>query len=326
MSDLPDFEPEPMGVGLVVGLCLSALIVLAGLGVSLWSPATVGQWSDVESSELRGGIKFPPLEIDRARLAQARSEHYELPDVEYVDDEIEELRRTYQLVNLSDFPSTDDLSDLSDAELRYKARFLAGDIVGATGVRGFQPLGQPHFEACLEGLEELLSAIQAGDLSMERALRDPPQQRFSRYRQHCGNLLAELRRRHLVNSDGQWEHDYGPELAELMRRYMWADLIANLYPMHQIMSRYELEVFFRWRIEDDQAFPPRRRRELLSRAQNRYLPEDYDFPLAWARLDVANFDMAGALDRFAELVDDHPDNELYRAIYEDLLQQVGAPR
>ncbi len=322
MTKMPDYKPEPMASGLIIGYLLSVAFILGGVGWSLFGPEPESEWTPDEEAHLLAGLQFPPLTVDANRLADARSSHYDKPDLSLIEADVAELRTTFRKINLSQFPSDRLIGDLSPLELVAKIEFVAGDVVGVTGVRGFNSVGTPHFERCLSGLDDLLAAIESGNLPLSQALENPPASRFEDYREHCGNFLPVLHERHLVTSEGQWRHDYSRDIADILQRYRWADMVRDIYPLHDLLSRYELELLFRWRIEDPEAFPPRHRRQLLARAQNRYLPEDYDFDLAWARLDVANFDLEGALPRFEELVENHPDNELYRAIHDDIARQI----
>lgn len=317
MSKISKFEPEPMAPGLIVGVLLSVGLIIGVLAWFQWGPGAETEWDDWQRAHIQSGINFPVLEIDERQLERARRDFYEDPELELIEDDVESLRSTFQKANLTQFPDHGTSRDLPEEQLLHKTTILASEVLLVSGVRGFQLVGQPIFDQCSQGLDELLQAIQREDLTLERALEDPPAEHFESYRKNCGNFLPFLRQRQLVSPQGEWNHPQGSELVHILQRYRWGDLIGNQFPVHYQMSPYELEIFFRWRVEDNDAFTPSERQRFFDRAKP-FLPADYDLQLAKTRLEAATMETEEAVDLFASLVAEEPENELYQAIYDQV--------
>lgn len=319
MSEIPDFEPEPMAPGLIVGCLLSLTLIGAVVG---WSILGAGDSFDAEQkAHILSGTEFPRLDIDTQKLQQSRRAHYTEPDLETIDGEIDQLYTAFREINSMQFPSHDPDGGDSSEQLELLIEYLAGQIVSATRADGFAVVGKPLFEQCLQGLDELIAEVSSGNLPMSQALKDPPADRFSLYRDNCGNLLPELQAHELVSSDGEWLHPQGRTLVDIFQRYRWADLVRKDYPLHAQLSGYELQIFFQWRIESTPAFSAGQRHQFLLQAAP-YLPDDYDTRLTEARLDTLDEDSDQARARFQQLRDEHPDNEFYAAIYTEVERQA----
>lgn len=321
-----EYEPEPIASALVIGGVLSLLIVVVGLGLT-FAPASLLIWDADDRLEYQSGVEFPDFQLDADELAEARAGFTGDPELERVDDEIDEFTDAYRQLNHQQFEH--DPADLqrvgSDADLAWDElesvlEHRATDIAQVTGPEGFQLAGEPIFETCRNQLETLLDAVETGQLEMSRAIEDPPADEFGDYRKNCGNLIRDLLHHYeLIDEDGRWQRPDGPELVDLLQRYRWVQILrGRYYGRHQLMSPEQLQALYRWRIEEPGAFPPAQRREYLREGRG-FLPDDYDVPLAEARIDAAAAESpAQVRDRFAELVDDHPDNLVYQAIYDDL--------
>lgn len=314
MTQIPDYQPEPVARGLVIGCLLAAGLVV---GVVLWSAWMPG-WDADERAQLNSGLDFPQLHIDAVELETARTDFAGETNLELIEDEVQQLEDVVRQANRAQFSR--DATDIDDTgeQLRQQLMFLSNDVATATGPRGFQQAGGTIIDACQSSLEDLLGEVRAGNLPMEQAIDDPPQQRFESYRANCGNYLPVLHHRGLVDDDGQWTRSSAPELAEILQRYRWVhDLQGDKYSIHMLMSPQELEVFYRWRIEDGDAFDADQRLSYLHSALP-LLPDDYDAPLAEARIKASQEESDREKRRhFQELIDDYPENDLYRAIYDD---------
>ncbi len=320
-TKVPDYEPEPMAPGLIVGCVLAGAFIAGVMAWSQWGPAAEQQWDDSEEAHIQSGLEFPPLDIDKRQLENARQAHYDDPDLHLIEDEIDTLLSIFRQANLTQFPSHSPESPDDAGELEQRLTFLADDIILVSGVRGFQLVGEPIFDQCLRGLDELLRAVQNGDIPISQAIEDPPARHFSAYRENCGNFLPFLYERNLVSTDGEWTQPAAPKLIDILQRYRWADLIRSRFPVHYQLSPYELEVFFRWRIEAETAFPLTQRRQFLEQAKP-YLSTDYDLSLAEARLEAADRDPDEALEVFDQLIEEEPDNQLYQAIRQTAQRQA----
>ncbi len=284
---------------------LIGLLVLFGIAVFVTQMRSDGDTADLAM------LNFPPFSIDEDRLHQERQDHHPTVDVDHVQEEIDQLLSLTREANLSQFP--DHQSEYDPEELLAEILFITDDILPATGPAGFARVGGPLFEGCAQGLSEVLEAIGAGDLSTEDAATAPPADRFLGYRRSCGNLLPILLQAQLITEDGAWTDDYGPALAEVFQRYRWADLVDSRYTTIRQLAPYDLEIFARWRIEDSRAFTPEERLQFLHRSRTpAYLPDDYDIPLARARIRA---ELVGPEEAFAELVENHPDVPLYDSLY-----------
>lgn len=327
MTRIPEIKIEPMAPAIIIAFVICTAMILGALGWAIWGPEPESDWTDEEIAQIRSGIQFPPLRVDETRLAAARADHYVVADLQLYADSVEELRALARRANLTQFPPHDPDNIIDHRELEHRLIFAADEVVPAAGVRGFMSVGEPIFERCNRGLRDLLSAIRRNELPLTQAVEDPPADRFYLYRENCGNLLPILIERHLVGADGQWQRTYSQVIVDLIQRYRWADLLHTRYPTHQQMAPYELELFFRWRIEDPDAFTVVERRRHLQSARSVLDETEYDYALARARLDAANGDLERAVARFADLVEEDPHNQVYSSIHAELSRQwARAPR
>ena len=319
MTRVPDLEPEPMAPAISITI---AILVAPIIAFFSWSFFSEGQpdWSPDERAQLESGIHFPPLEVIPQHLKRARQDHYDEPDLSSVAEEVERLRSFVQKANIAQFEELSQANAEAYQELDHGLRLMADEVLPATGVTGFQSLGEPIFESCNSGLNDLLESVQRGEITIAEASEDPPEH-FSDYRENCGNLLPILLERRLVSPDGTWNHKFGSELVDIIQRYRWADLIHTRHPTSRQISPYELAIFYRWRIEDPEAFTIAERRRFIAEAR-RSFPVDYDVELAAARLDVADHDLDSAMQRMAALSLEHPDSTLYNALYDELQRQL----
>lgn len=292
-------------------------------------------FDDVQRAHIDSGVDFPAFEVDTERLEEARREFYEEVDRERVDEvtdaDVDRLKASFQILNEAQFLGDEVPPDADVHEASTQYRHQIRTLITPVGKRGFILLGEPLFEECNRGLEELLGAVRDGELSLVEAIEEPPADQFEAYRKNCGNLLAYLKQRHLIDEQGHWTRDDAPELVDIRQRLRWVDEArGQYYPVQKLMSPYELEVFYRWRVEDGEAYSLEARRRYLRTA--RTLMPDFYGPLAEARLDAEEMDADEVTARFETLADDHPAPEadeldgkapkgaVYRAIYESMVE------
>lgn len=319
MSEIPDFEPESMAPGLILGCLLSMALIGATLS---WSLFGAGDSFDAQQkAHIHSGAEFPRLAVDTQKLRDSRRAHYQEPDLDTIEDEVKQLHTAFREINRVQFPSHSPDEENSSEQLELLIPYLAGQIVSTTRADGFAIVGEPLFEQCLEGLDQVLAAISSDNLPMSQALEDPPANRFSLYRNNCGNLLPELTAHELISTGGEWLHPEGRILVDIFQRYRWADLVRKDYPLHAQLSDYELQLFYQWRIESAAAFSLDQRKQFLIQAAP-FLPEDYDASLTQARLDALEANSDQAVSRFQQLRNEHPENEFYDAIYAEVERQA----
>ncbi len=291
------------------------------------------EFDDVQTVHIESALGFPPLEIDAERLRASREEFYEVPDLERLegisDANVDGFREAFRTLNEAQFAGDDvpPEEELKMASAKYRHQIRT--IITPIGKRAFVPLGEAIFDECNQGLEHLLDAVQDEELTMEQAIESPPLESFEAYRQNCGNLLAYLKERDLVDDSGQWTRDDAPILVDIRQRYRWIDEIrGHYYPVQKLMSPYELKVFYRWRVEDE-AYSLSTRRDFLRTAKT--LMPDFYGPLAEARLDALELEGDDVAQRFQQLAEDYPLPEegefdtapkgaVYQAIHESLSQ------
>lgn len=322
MTDIPDYTPEPMAPAIIVASLITLALCVGLAGHSLWGHLNVDTEEERRRAHIESGLDFPPLTVDHRRLERERDAFYREPDLELIADEIEELRTTFRQTNHTQFPlhgTAGTLEIMATAELLKQQ---ASDVLPVVGPRGFEPVARPHFDACREGIEDLAKAIRSGALPFSQANHDPPPDRFQGYRKNCGNLLPVLHRHELIDDEGHWTHPDSLVLVDIIQRYRWADVVRSDFPAYRLISPYELELFYRWRIEHDAALSPIQRREILEQARP-FLPPDYEYELAEARLRAATMDdQVEIRERFQAIADAHPDDQFYSDVYHTVRKQL----
>ncbi|MBA2662956.1 MAG: hypothetical protein H0U74_11715 [Bradymonadaceae bacterium] len=267
-------------------------------------------------------LLFAPLEVDARQLAIERDRHHGEARLDAVGEDLAHLHQIVRKANLSQFPSADEQAPPDALQMQAELVFAADEVLPATGVRGFIAAGEPIFEACNEGLEQLLQALRLANLPLAEARTNPPHRRFQKYRENCGNALPSLLEHGLVSATGQWLKPYGPAIFEILNRFRWAHIAHARLPARLQLSPYEYRLMMRWRIEDPDAFPLQARREFLSQATELF--PDYDSALAEALLDVEGKDKTFATERMRALHLQYPNNAEYLRRLR-ALEQSGAP-
>ncbi len=318
MTTHTDYRPAPVAKAVLLGGILTGAVIVVG-ALMLTDPMTYLGFDDHEREHIRAGAEFPELEIDADELADARRNFAGDTNLELLDEELDKLFDTAIDMNKAQFG--DDVREVerTGIQLLEKLGYRANDVVVATGPKGFQVAADPLFENCQLGLDELLGAIRAGELELAEAIDAPPDEQFEAYRRYCGDLLPLLVNRNIIDENAEFTHPDAMALIDVFQRYRWVHyMIGDKYPLHMMLSPTELEVFFRWRIEDPNAFSPEQRHQFLQDALP-YLPSEYPAPLAEARIDASTLDDDDEiLQRFDQLVDQHPDEPLFEAVRDNL--------
>ncbi len=322
MTKIPDYTPEPMAPAIIVASLLTLTLCLIATGFAVWNRLSVDPMELRQQAHIESGLEFPPLIVDDDRLHESRQTFYRDADIELIIDEIDELRAIYHQVNDFQFPqhgTVDSLEVLATGQLLEEQ---VEAILPVLGPRGFEPVARPHFDACTDGLEDLSEAIRSGSIPFSQAAEDPPADRFQAYRHNCGRLLPTLYRHGLIDDEGHWAQPHSLQIVDVIQRYRWAALVRGSYPAYRLISPYEMEIFYRWRIEHDQSLTPAQRLDLLDEARP-FLPDHYDYELTEVRLRAASTDDHDEiLDRFLSLADDHPDHHYYHQVYETVRHQL----
>lgn len=289
------------------------------VGMALWMATGCSQcdpddeivFDDAERAHIESGAAFPALDIDTDRLEASRDDFYEPPKPERLekttDGDVDRLKEAFRSMNEAEFRPDPAEAQRAYQEANTQFSYQTRELIVPAGRRGLAPLGTPIFEACLEAMDDIVDDIQSGELSMEQALEDPPRDDYETYRKNCGNVLGFLNARKLIDDDGHLRRDDVPILVNIMLRYRFVYEARNYYPVQKLLSPYELEVYYRWRIEDDRAFSVDQRRQSLQRGRAT-LPPYYE-PLAEARLDAREMSADEVAERFEELRDQYAVSE-----------------
>ncbi|AWV89333.1 hypothetical protein [Bradymonas sediminis] len=239
---------------------------------------------------------FEALDIDAKRLEKERDEKYKSVQLDQVPDEWAQFLNTAREVNRFDFVSPGAAAEASTIE---KLSYYSNELVPATGYEGFLAATIPLRDACSEGLDTLRKALGAGDVTLEQALSDPPADRFGQYRDNCGNLLAMLVERGLVDKTGAWTSSDAPLVTDILSRYRAAHLLKDQYSPWLLLTSYETEIFARWRVEQAAGYSDAKRLQYLSEIPS-LLPH-YNVDFARGVLAYQAKDIAGALKAFETL-------------------------
>lgn len=303
---------QPIDPVLIVAFALCAVLI-GGLYFVMIAPSGGGETVSEESGPEQS-YRFRAMTIDRARLAAARDQRQGEAHLERAPQEIARLQELVREANLMQFPADPPLTGEAVDKIEREIIYAANEVIPATGFPGFVTAGESMFEACLQGLEELLLAVRRGNVEMERARQDPPTPRFKTYRENCGNALDILIEHGLVTPEGRWRQAHGPTIFELLMRFRWAHMIHTHMAARVQLPRYEYELLLRWRVEDPYAFPASQRRIFLQELAT-MLP-DYDTALAEARIDAEGKEWPEIIRIFEQLTENYPGNRQYRGILE----------
>ncbi len=304
----PDLGPG-LKAGFVVSLALGCVV--------FWLMAF---------SESAGGpehpLAFPTIEIDQKRLDGERDDKYGEARSNLEQSPPEEFLKVVRKVNRQQF--------IDDAAKRRKTAerlsYLANEVIPTTGYKGFMAAGQPVFDECRKGLEDLLEAVRSGDLELSEAKSDPAPEQFGLYRTNCGGLLPTLLERGLVDQDGYWAQpvELSKTIFEILQRLRWANIIHSRRPPMMQLTDYERELLMRWRIEDPDAYGREKKEEFLKRTERNPEPyPNYDAPLNRAKIAYQAGDLQTAADILKKQIrGDSDDTRKYREALEWLEQQI----
>lgn len=307
--------PPGMEAAVVAGAVLSLVV---GLGI-FWAQSQRAGPSESEyaAPRVESGehpLAFPPLRIDEGRLADSRREKYgeAREALKRAGEPHRKLIGLVRQANAAQFGN----SEIPAQALTAQISATANEVIPYTTYDGFPAAGRPVFEACREGLSALQEALGSGDLTPKQAREHPEGPEFDSYRQNCGQLYGTLVDRGLMEERGRWSEPVSlqRDLFEILQRYRWAHIIRSRRQPHLQLTEYERRLFFRWRIEDPEAFPQPKRQEFLSRVrEDPSLIPDYDVPMAAARLAWGTGRPEEAADVLRSGIEAHPQRaERYR--------------
>jgi hypothetical protein len=238
---------------------------------------------------------FPELTIEKQKLEKQRKKQLAKADVKRESKAVSKLLAAVRKLNLGQFPGQDSPTDIS-ASIEYRA----SDVVVEFGYDGFMGIGQILFTRCHKGLSTLLDAVRNRAVSLDKAQKNPPDS-FELYRQYCGRVLPHLLKFGLLKPSGEWSHGEESKLIfDVWQRYRWASLIESMREPYALLTPYEREVLFRWRIERASGFSPESRIDLARRG-SQYLP--YPTGLAVGIIALKQGDTETAREAFEGLLE-----------------------
>lgn len=267
-------------------------------------------------------LAFPPIEIDQTRLHGEREDKYGEARSNLDKSSPEEFLKVVRKVNRQQF--------IDDAAKRRKTAerlsYLANEVIPTTGYEGFMAAGQPVFEKCRKGLDDLLEAVRSGDLELTEAKSDPAPGQYGVYRTNCGRLLPTLLERELVDQEGYWRQpvELSKTIFEILQRLRWANIIHSRRPPMMQLTDYERELLMRWRIENPDAYGREKKEEFLKRTERNPEPyPNYDVPLTRAKITYQSGDLQTAVDILQkQLRSDSGNTREYRKALEWLEGQI----
>lgn len=279
-------EAPRLDSAIVAGLMICALLAA---GFVFWR---VTQHNRIGEKD----FAFADIEVDREKLDAQRVEKYGAINLQKAQAEWQALLEAGRALNRGQHEG---LSQEKQAELGVQITYHANEILPASGYEGFVVSGEPLIHACQEGLDELLEAVRAGELSLEEARDNPPADKFSDYRDNCGMLLPTWMERGLINDQGEWSFEYAPVLSDVLQRYRWAHIIHDQQKPAAQLTGYEVRILQRWRVEHAQGLSERDRLKYLERLE-RHDPE-YDAAYARGVLAYREGDIERAFEHFEEM-------------------------
>lgn len=253
------------------------------------------------------------IEVDLDRLEGAYEEAYGDIDMKRVRPEWEALIEAAVEANKAQFSEP---ASEAQNEMTVELKLLAHQVIPATGYAGFVVSGEPLFEGCHEGLKVLLDDVRTGDLELEAAVDDLPDDDYEEYRKNCGNLLPTLVDRGLVDQNGEWSFEDAPIIVQILHRYRWAHIIYDEKRPRAQLTPYELELLDRWRLEVADGLSVDQREGYLDKLVRH--DEDYNEEFARAILDYERGDLREAIDHFETLAEKRPGEHYGR--YADFLR------
>jgi hypothetical protein len=314
MTDAPSHlsespSPDPM-------IWLGGLLSIAA-GVALFVAIQPGPSEDAPDdapptdpsmAEAPHPLAFPPLPANPEMLERARADKYgeARQTLEQNAEAAEVQQKLIDLVrqaNRTQFTAGDEESDGDRKALSRRISVAANEVIRFLSYDTFPAAGRPVYEACRQGLAELLEAVRAGDIDVSVAETKPPDSDFETYRANCGMLLPVLSNRGLVLESGEWAQpvEQSKAIFSVLQRVRWAHMTHDRRPFLLQLTPEERALYLRWRIESPRAFSMVDRQQFLSQlAADKGLLPDYDVQLAWARLEWA----AGRADAAAKRLND----------------------
>jgi hypothetical protein len=262
-------------------------------------------------------FQFAELEVERQKLASQRQQKYADADLQSVQAEWQELIAAAREANLAQFGGATEEEQLT---LSTKVRVWANEVLLGSGFGSFAVAGEPLFRECDAGLDELLGAVQRGELTIEDAKHNPPADTYSAYRANCGKLLPTLVERGLVSEDGEWSTKDAPLIVDILSRYRWAHIIHDQKDPWAQLTREGARGFARWRVEQASGYTLAQRRNFLDKLVMQF--PDYNATFTAGVLAYQAEDYDTALTHFEKLAEAQPRSD-YTKYAEHLRQKTG---
>jgi len=217
---------------------LIALVLTLGiaLGIGWWSSST----TSTKVTEASLGV--PPLNVSVKRLSEER-QRAEAPDPKGRDAI---LMAQVREINKLQFGTP-------SVEEGETAAFLLMDAVNELALvqgsyRHILATVNPIIHACQNAFEPVRSALKSGNVTYEVIISDPPET-FAAYRSDCGNVLPVLVKLGLINESGDWlDPTNGPAIFSILNRLRLAGLSQDRIPVSELLTAYEVESLYHWRM------------------------------------------------------------------------------
>lgn len=294
--------------------------ILAGVLICALLAAGFAYWRMGPAREVTDDdFKFPELTVNLQKLERQRQEKYADVNLQQVENEWQQLIAAAREVHRGQFA---DISQEEQLKRAATVKVWANETILGSGFEGFVATGEPIFRECAAGLQELLGAVQKGEISLEKAQEELPGDRFTTYRDNCGNLLPVIAERGLVTEDGKWASKNAPVIADLLNRYRWAHIIHDQKDPWSQLTKEGARTLARWRVEDAKGYTVEQRRKFLSTLSSQF--PDYNAEFALGLLAYRAGETQKALEHFERLAEAQPRSDFQR--YTDFLRQkIGGP-
>lgn len=305
------------------------LLVATGLavGLAVW---LLHASSDDGSApaHLRGGassedlLELPPFRFDVERLETEWSrERAEAPELELGEGERQLLESLYELNRrlARGALRTGEIQQLSDD---FSGQ--VSDYIARHGVASYRQLGWTAVEAFQTSLRDALErADESGTRPTELVSGSGQGADWQiELARQLANFLTIAESSGLIDADGRLR--YAPQLLTVLFRFRWFGF-AQSYANTDLMTPYEQEVFWRWRIEAAENVPLAQRLAMIDQAAPIYTPQ-IDLDVIRGRVCLRAGDRRRARQYFQRAVDRHPGEPTYQRLGAALDERLGAPR
>jgi hypothetical protein len=304
------------------------LLVAVGLavGLALWlADSTSDDGSAPADARGRPSsedlLELPPFRFDVERLASEWSaERAEAPELALAETERGLLERLYELNQrlARGTLQTGEIQQLSDD---FSSQ--VSDYISRHGVAKYRQLGWTAIEAFQTSVRDALERARQSGTRPSELLGGSGQgaEWQVELAGHLANFLTIAESSGLIDVDGRLRYD--AQLLTVLFRFRWFGF-AQSYASADLMTPYEQEVFWRWRIEAAENVPLAQRLAMIDQAAPIYTPQ-IDLDVIRGRVCLRAGDRRRARQFFQRAVDRHPEEPFYERLGDALDERLGAP-